>query len=140
MIFQWSKSIESPYKVWRDLFLKGFHGRWGKILGRKIHWGAVLHGGLMIRSSCQGHGSSTWGSKWGLPWGLLCRNNGKRKLCMVLCHLCHIYGIWRSKGGGRFEVIWGVAMQASRRECNFNGRRVGFSLYAILLCRTFVTG
>ena len=21
---------------------------------------------------------------------------------------CHIYGIWRSRGGGRFEVIWGV--------------------------------
>ena len=44
---------------------------------------------------------------------------------MVLCHLCHIYGIWRSKGGGRFEVIWRVAMQTSRRGCNFNGRRVG---------------
>ena len=27
---------------------------------------------------------------------------------MVTCHICHIYGIWRSRGGGYFEVIiWG---------------------------------
>ena len=59
---------------------------------------------------------------------------------MVTCHICHIYGIWRSRGGGYFEVIiWGegggVAIQATRRECSFNGEGgVGFSLYVILLC------
>ena len=37
---------------------------------------------------------------------------------------CHIYGIWRSRGGGRFEVIWGVGRKGSNvslRGCNFNG-------------------
>ena len=42
-----------PHRVWRDLFLKAFHGRW-----RTIYWAAVLHWGLMIRS-CQGPGSFT---------------------------------------------------------------------------------
>ena len=31
---------------------------------------------------------------WGLPWGLLCGISGREELCMVLCHSCHIYGIW----------------------------------------------
>ena len=31
-----------PHKVWRDLFLKAFHGRW-----RTIYWGAALHGRLI---------------------------------------------------------------------------------------------
>ena len=57
---------------------------------------------------------------------------------MVPCQVCHISEIWRSRGGGRFEVIWGVAMQATRRGCNFNGE-MGFSLYVILLCWNFVT-
>ena len=135
-----------PHKVWRDLFRKVFHGKWGTIFGRQIYSGAVLHGGLMIRSSCQGQGSSDWGSKWGLPWGSLCGASGKRKICMVPCNICHIYGIWRNRGGRRFEVIiWragrGVAMQATRRGFNFNGEGgVGFSLYVILLCWNFVTG
>ena len=38
-----------------------------------------------------------WGSKWELPWGLLCGTSRRRKLCMVPCRNCHIYGIWRSK-------------------------------------------
>ena len=40
-----------PHKVWRDLFLKD-------LPLRKICWGSVLHGGLMIRS-CQERGSFT---------------------------------------------------------------------------------
>ena len=48
----------SPHKVWKDLFLKAFHGRWGTILGGQLYWGTVLHGGSMIRS-CQGQGSFT---------------------------------------------------------------------------------
>ena len=96
-----------PHKVWRDLFLKVFNGRWGTSFGRQIYWGAVLHGGLMIRSSCQGQRISPWGSKWGLPWGSLCGTSGKGKLCLVPCQVCHIYGIWRSRSEGHFEIIWG---------------------------------
>ena len=131
-----------PHKVWRDLFLKGFSWQMGTIFGRQVYWEAVLHGGLIIRSSCQGQGSSVWGSKWGLPWGSLCGTSGKRKQCMVPFHICHIYEIWRSRGGGRFEVIiWSVAMQGTRRGCNSNGEGVvNFSLYVILLCWNFVTG
>ena len=61
---------------------------------------------------------------------------------MVSCHICHIYGTWRSRGWGRFEVIiWvGVAVQATRKACSFNGEKgVVFSLYMILLCWNFVT-
>ena len=43
----------SPQKTWRDLFINTFHGRWRTNFG-----GAVLHGGLIIRS-CQGWGSFT---------------------------------------------------------------------------------
>ena len=31
------------HKVWRDLFLKAFHGRWGT-----IYWGTVLPGWLIL--------------------------------------------------------------------------------------------
>ena len=41
-----------PHKVWRDLFLKAFHGRWGT-----IYWGAVLHGRL-ISDHAKGGGVS----------------------------------------------------------------------------------
>ena len=36
-------------------------------------------------------------------------DSGRRKLCMVPCHSCYIYEIWRSKEvEGRFKVIiWG---------------------------------
>ena len=47
-----------PHKVWRDLFLKAFHGRWGRNYFGKIYGGVVQHGGLMIRS-CQGRDSFT---------------------------------------------------------------------------------
>ena len=79
---------------------------------------------------CWGKGgrvSSAWGSKWGLPWGLLCGTSGRRKLCMVPCHRCHIYGIWRSKEVGKvLKSSFGVAMQATRRS-KFYGNE-GFSL------------
>ena len=82
------------------------------------------------------------GSNWGLPWGLLCGTSGNRKLCMVPCHICHIYGSWRSRGGGCYVVIiWGWQCKPQEGGCNFNGEGgVGFSLYVILLCWNFVTG
>ena len=127
------------HKVWRFFFLKSFYGTWRTIFGKQIYRGAVQHGGLMIRSSCQGRGSSAWGSKWVLPWGLLCRTSGKRKLCMVPCHICHIYGIWR-RGGGCLKSSFGRGnMQPIRGRDDFNGEGgLGFSLYVILLCWNFI--
>ena len=59
-----------------------------------------------------------WLSKWGLPWGFLCwTSEGRRKLCMVSCCNCHIYGIWTSKKVGKtLKLPFGVAMQARRRD------------------------
>ena len=49
--------------------------------------------------------------------GLLCGTSGRRKLCMVSCHSCHIYGIERSKNVGKtLKPSFGVAMQATRRD------------------------
>ena len=46
---------------------------------------------------------------------------------MVLCHSCHMYGIWRSKETEKaLKSLFGVAMQTIWRD-NFNGK-VGFSL------------
>ena len=81
----------------------------GQFLGRRTYRGAALHG----------------------PYG----GSVKRKLCMVPCHICHIYGIWRSRGGACFEVInWGKPCKPQGGD-SFNGEReVGSSLYVILLC------
>ena len=55
-------------------------------------------------------------SKRVLPWGLLCGTSGKGILCMVPCHICQIYGIWRSKEVRRtLKSSFGVAMQATRK-------------------------
>ena len=36
----------------------------------------------------------------------LCGTSGRRELCIVHCHSCHIYGIWRRKEVGvHFKVI-----------------------------------
>ena len=40
---------------------------------------------------------------WRLPWGLLGGISGRKDLCMVPCHSCHIYGIWKS----RSKKVWG---------------------------------
>ena len=55
-----AKACIFPHNVWRDLFLKAFHGKWGTnfLGGGQIYWGTLLHEGLMIRS-CQGQGSFT---------------------------------------------------------------------------------
>ena len=80
-----------------------------------------------------GRVSSAWGSKWELPWGLLCGTSGRRKVCMVLCCSCHIYGIWRSKEVEKtLKLSFGVAKQATKRE-NFYAKE-GFSL-----CNTAVS-
>ena len=67
---------------------------------------------------CWGKGGELvqpWGDKWGLPWGSLCGTSGGRKLCMVPCHSCHIYGIWRSKEVRKaLKSSFRVAMQAIR--------------------------
>ena len=52
--------------------------------------------------------SSIWGaSKWIAWWKDLPEGTGgRRKLCMVPCNSCHIYGTWRSKRVGEgFKVI-----------------------------------
>ena len=41
---------------------------------------------------------------WGMHWGLLCGTSGKKELCTVPCHSCHIYGIWTS----RSSKVWGM--------------------------------
>ena len=66
------------------------------------------------------------GSKQGLPWGLLCGTSGRRKLCLMPCHSCHICGIWRSKRwGDALKSSFGVTMQATKGD-SFYGER-GFS-------------
>ena len=78
-----------------------------------------------LKCLCWGKGgrvSSAYRSKWGLLWGLLCGTSGRRKLCMVPCCSCHIYGIWRSKKVEKTLKSWfGVAMQATWRD-NFSGK------------------
>ena len=50
-----------------------------------------------------------WWTEWGwgvsLAWGTV----GRRKLCIIPCHNCHIYGTCLSKtvGGGFIGMIWG---------------------------------
>ena len=35
------------------------------------------------------------GGMWGLPWSLLNgTGSGRKEVCMVPCHSCHMYGIW----------------------------------------------
>ena len=46
------------HKIWRDLFLKAFHGTWGVNVFVNFYSGTVLHGGLMIRPYL-GQGSFT---------------------------------------------------------------------------------
>ena len=59
---------------------------------------------------------------------MLFGTSGKRNLCMVPCHVCHVYGIWnleKQRGGG---MLYGVAMKATGGGGdNFNGEE-GFLL------------
>ena len=64
----------------------------------------------------------------------VCGTSGYGKLCKVPCHVCHTYGIWRSRGEGRFKVDWGMAVQATRRRSNFNGKGGG----VLAICNTAV--
>ena len=58
------------------------------------------------------------GGMWGLPWGLLCGTSGRKDLCMVPCHSCHIYGIWISRSKKMWRMIkshqFVVAMQVTK--------------------------
>ena len=60
---------------------------------------------------------------------------------MVRCHICHIYGIWRSKEvGDALKPPFGMAMQAtSGGGDNFNGEGGwrGWGYYVIMLHRNF---
>ena len=47
-----------PHKVWRDLFLKKFHGKWRTFVCGKSYWGLFYIRRLMIRSY-QDRGSFT---------------------------------------------------------------------------------
>ena len=97
------------------------------------------------------------GGMWGLPWGLLCGTSGRKDLCMVPCHSCHIFGIWTS----RSKKVWGmlksnhlgVGMQATKRGVfhregwfslcdtavlwNFIASLTGYILWKILLDTSF---
>ena len=48
----------------------------------------------------------------------ICGTSGWRKLCMVLCDSCHMYGIWRSKEVRKAKVIIGGG-NASHQEGQF---------------------
>ena len=85
---------------------------------------------LRKKKRCWGKGgrvSSALGSMWGLLSGLLCETSGRRKLYIVPCHSCYIYGIWSSKEVKKaLNLSFAVATQAIRRD-NFY-RKEGFSL------------
>ena len=120
----------SPIKYGGTFFLKVFHGRWGQFLGARLLRGCsawwINDQIIMPRAGKFSLGEQVRAALRFTLW-----TSGKRKLCMVLCHICHI---WRSRGGGRFEVIiWRVAMQATGWNSNREGG-VEFSLYVILLC------
>ena len=44
------------------------------------------------------------GGMWGRPWGWICGTSGRKNLCTLPCHCCHIYGICTS----RREKVWGM--------------------------------
>ena len=132
MIFQWSKCL-SPKNMERP-FYKYFSWQMGdKFLG------AVLHGGLMIRS-CQGWRSFT-NAFFSKHFGKLSVNifqltfsskflpimkgytlEDKALTSLQNYESCHIYGIWSSKEmGDTLKSSLAVAMQATRRD-NFYGK------------------
>ena len=52
---------------------------------------------------------------------MLYETSGKRKVRMVSCHICYIYGILRSKEvRGCFKVIIGVANRSYKGLGSFN--------------------
>ena len=58
------------------------------------------------------------GGMWGLPWGLLCGASGRKELCMMPCHSCHIYRIWISRSKKVRRMLkshqFGVAVQVTK--------------------------
>ena len=66
---------------------------------------------------------------------LLCETSGRKDLCMVPCHSCHIYGIWTTRSkkvrGMLKSHQFVVAMQVTKGD-SFHGKR-RFSL-----CNTVV--
>ena len=65
--------------------------------------------------------------KLGLPWRVHCAYSFRRKLGMVPCHICHIYGICSSKVVKRsFKVIiygrFRKALQAHNGVAVFTGK------------------
>ena len=77
------------------------------------------------------------GGMWGLPWGLLCGTSGRKDLCMVPCHSCHIYEISTS----RSKKVWGmlkshqlgVPMQVTERGTLLIGKG-GWNYVILLYC------
>ena len=59
---------------------------------------------------------------------------------MVPCHVCHIYGIWRRRGGGRFEVIWWMQSKPQEGGAILMGKEGEALTICILLCWNFATG
>ena len=107
--------------------------------GRPVHWCLDCRAFLDL-SSCK---SDSWRRYICLCWcvekevgelvqlgdgagGLICGTSGtsgRKKLCMVPGHSCHIYGIWISKEmGDALKSSFGVAMQARRKGDIFYGK------------------
>ena len=61
------------------------------------------------------------GGMWGLPWGFLCGTSGRKDLCMMPCHCCHIYGIWTS----RSKKVWGC-LEVINWGCRCKSQKGGF--------------
>lgn len=70
-----------------------------------------------------------------LPWSLFCGTNGGRKIYIVSCHSCHIYGNWASRSEALKSSIV-VAMQAKKVWLFL--KRSGISDYLILLYWNFI--
>ena len=78
---------------------------------------------------------------WGLPWGLLYGTSGRKELCMVPCHSCHLYGIWTSRSKKVCGMLkshhLGVDMQVPKGGALFIGK-VGSHYLILLYCETLL--
>ena len=69
------------------------------------------------------------GGKW-IAWrrGFSGGTGGRKKLYMLLCHGCHIYGTWRRKEVGSVKVII-LGWQATKRGSMFRHPWMGLGMH-----------
>ena len=73
---------------------------------------------------------------------MLCGTSGSKKLCMVPCHSCHIYGIWTS----RSKKVWGILKShqlggcgdASHKRGTLFIEKAGSHFVILLYCETLL--